>query len=114
MKDIREIREVFHKDIREMGISDNFLGEECFYLAMDIIRENPLRLCCISKSMYFDIADKLQTNPACVERNFRTFISKLWNTDDHKYLDKIAGCRLAKKPSNKEFLDIMMVYWNQE
>lgn len=106
-------REAFHKDIKAIGITETFIGEACLYAALDIILENPLRLCCVSKLLYFDIADKLHTNPACVERNFRTFITKLWVTDDHKYLDQIAGRRLTEKPSNKEFLDMMMVYWNE-
>lgn len=110
---MKNIRNSFHKEIIALGIPDRLLGEECFYIALGIICENPLRLCCISKLLYFDIAERMQTNPGCVERNLRTFISKLWNADDHKYLDKIAGYPLESKPSNKVFLDMMLVYWNQ-
>lgn len=108
---MKNIRNTLHKEILALGIPDGLLGEECLYIALSIICENPLHLCCISKALYFDIAEKMQTHPACVERNLRTFVSKLWNTDNHKYLDKISGYPLKKKPTNKEFLDMMLAYW---
>lgn len=110
---MKNIRQIFHKEIKKMGIQDNLLGEEYFYIAMDIIQEEPLRLCCMSKMLYIDIAKQTGTNPACIERNLRTLISKLWNIDNHKYLNKIAGYQLKKKPTNREFLDMMMVYWDK-
>ena len=95
---MKNYRQLIHEDIRNLGIADNFLGEECLYLALDILKDNPMRLCCISKSI-------------CIERNLRTFIAKLWKTDNHRYLDKIAGRHLVSKPTNKAFLDMMRLYW---
>ena len=56
---MKNYRQLIHEDIRNLGIADNFLGEECLYLALDILKDNPMRLCCISKSMYFDMADAM-------------------------------------------------------
>ena len=78
---MKNYRQLIHDDIRNLGIADNFLGEECLYLALDILKDNPMRLCCISKSMYFDMADAMDTTTICIERNLRTFIAKLWKTD---------------------------------
>ena len=108
---MKNYRQLIHEDIRNLGIADNFLGEECLYLALDILKDNPMRLCCISKSMYFDMADAMDTTTICIERNLRTFIAKLWKTDNHRYLDKIAGRHLVSKPTNKAFLDMMRLYW---
>ena len=72
---MKNYRQLIHEDIRNLGISDNFLGEECLYLALDILKDNPMRLCCISKSMYFDMADAMDTTTICIERNLRTFIA---------------------------------------
>ena len=104
---MKNYRQLIHEDIRNLGIADNFLGEECLYLALDILKDNPMRLCCISKSMYFDMADAMDTTTICIERNLRTFIAKLWKTDNHRYLDKIAGRHLVSKPTNKALLDMM-------
>ncbi len=104
---MKNYRQLIHEDIRNLGIADNFLGEECLYLALDILKDNSMRLCCISKSMYFDMADAMDTTTICIERNLRTFIAKLWKTDNHRYLDKIAGRHLVSKPTKKAFLDMM-------
>ena len=72
---MKNYRQLIHEDIRNLGIADNFLGEECLYLALDILKDNPMRLCCISKSMYFDMADAMDTTTICIERNLRTTLS---------------------------------------
>lgn len=106
-----ELRNTFHEDIKKMGIPEDMLGEKILYYAMDILADDPILLCCVSKQVYPDISDKMNTNPICVERNLRTFIGKLWNADEHKYLDMIAGRTLKKKPTNRQFLDMMRYYW---
>ena len=63
---MKNYRQLIHEDIRNLGIADNFLGEECLYLALDILKDNPMRLCCISKSMYFDMADAMDTTTICL------------------------------------------------
>lgn len=111
---MKNFKQLIRQDVRELGIESSFMGEQELYLALDIINENPLRLCSITKLLYFDIADTMNIHPSCVERNFRTFVKKLWMIDDHQYLDKIAGRRLKKRPTNKEFLDMMRVYWCED
>ena len=91
---MRKIREQIYQDLRKLGLADSYYGEKFLYLALEIIQEEPTRLCCISKQIYPEIAKQYDTNIVCVERNLRTFISKTLN----------------KKPSNGEFLDIMSMY----
>ncbi len=50
---MKNYRQLIRDDIRNLGIADNFLGEECLYLALDILKDNPMRLCCISKIHVF-------------------------------------------------------------
>lgn len=110
---MKHIRKIFHKDIVELGIASELLGEEYCYIALDMLEEDPLLLCCMCKALYTGIAEKMNTNSSCVERNLRTFVAKLWGADDHKYLDMIAGRTLKKKPTNREFLDMMLLYWSE-
>lgn len=107
---MRKIREQIYQDLRKLGLADSYYGEKFLYLALEIIQEEPTRLCCISKQIYPEIAKQYNTNIVCVERNLRTFISKLWETGHYEYLEKLAGKTLNKKPSNGEFLDIMSMY----
>ena len=107
-------------DLLEEGAKYEVVDEEQIRFSEDqeitadwvaALKDNPMRLCCISKSMYFDMADAMDTTTICIERNLRTFIAKLWKTDNHRYLDKIAGRHLVSKPTNKAFLDMMRLYW---
>ena len=36
---MKNYRQLIHEDIRNLGIADNFLGEECLYLALDILKD---------------------------------------------------------------------------
>ena len=78
---MKNYRQLIHDDIRNLGIADNFLGEECLYLALDILKDNPMRLCCISKSMYFDMADAMDTTTCSRSK----FLSKLLKTFDKTF-----------------------------
>jgi len=104
---------MFHRDIVDLGISGGLLGEECCYIALNMLEEDPLLLCCMCKALYTGIAERMNTTSACVERNLRTLVGKLWLADDHIYLDKIAGRELKEKPTNGEFLDMMLLYWSE-
>lgn len=108
------IQEDFHKDMIKIGVTHTLLGEQILYHAMDKLVEDPILLCCVSKAVYADISARMDTNPACIERNLRTFVHKLWNIDDHEYLDRIAGRHLKKKPTNRQFLDMMRYYWYEK
>lgn len=98
-------------DLRELGISSCYRGEEYTYLALKIIKQDPHSLNSISKQIYPTIAKQCATSPACVERNLRTFISTLWEINDHSFLEKLAGRSLTKRPSNGEFLSMMYNYY---
>lgn len=98
-------------DLRELGISSYYCGEEYTYLALKIIKQEPHSLNLISKQIYPSIAKQCTTSPACVERNLRTFVSTLWEINDHSFLEKLAGRPLVKRPSNGEFLSMMYNYY---
>lgn len=97
-------------ELKKMGISGGYLGEKFLALALQLLDEDSTRLCCVSKLLYEDIAKSYRTSASCVERNFRTLTSAIWNKGNRKHLEKIAGCHLECRPSNIEFLDMMSVY----
>lgn len=101
-------------DLRSLGIADHYCGEEFMYLALEIMASDPQSVKMISKRIYPVIARQCHTSPACVERNLRTFASKLWNVDGHVYLKRLAGRPLEKCPTNREFLDIVYAYLQQD
>lgn len=101
-----------YKDLRALSIPECYQGEKFLYAALQIVRDKPTKLCCITKEVYPDIAKLYHTSGICVERNLRTFITRLWEEKD--YMNKVAGKELEKKPTNKEFVDMMAIYLGNE
>ena len=54
--------------------------------------------------------ERIQENPASVERNLRTLIHFCWSRTDHSFLAHIAGTDLRTPPTNSEFLDMLASY----
>lgn len=76
--------------------------------------EEETRLDCISKLIYLDVAKYYNTLPSCVERNIRTLISAIWEHGNYTCFEKIAGRRLKKKPTNKEFMDMIHHHYKSQ
>lgn len=99
------------QDLNELGVAGCYHGERFTYLALEIIEREPGSLSLISKQIYPAVGKQCGTSSACVERNLRTFVNVLWRPDNHCFLEKIAGRPLKRRPSNREFLDIMYNYY---
>jgi len=112
LQEMKDFKNVFHNDIIELGVPDGLLGEKYCYVALSMLDEDPFLLCCMCKGLYNGIAERVGTNPACVERNMRTFVRKVWTADNHIYLNKMANRTLKKKPTNRDFLDLLFLYWS--
>lgn len=109
---MKKVDNKISRDFRRLGIPEFYHGEQYLYTALELVAEDPTNLCCITKQIYPDVAKRHNTTPICVERNLRTLISKVWV---HKeYLEGILGRELKKKPSNRQFIDLMAVYLYDE
>ena len=70
------------------------------------IYERPVK---VTKDIYPVIARKYKSPPSNVEHNIRTLVNLCWM--NHKdTLEEMAGCTMADKPTNSEFIDILVYY----
>ena len=68
--------------------------------------ERPVK---VTKDIYPVIARKYKSTPSNVEHNIRTLVNLCWM--NHKdTLEEMAGCTMADKPTNSEFIDILVYY----
>ena len=99
--------------IRKLGVTSKYNGyfflTDAIRLAMDS-RESSLK---ITKDIYPYLARKYETTPMNIERNVRTVINICWETN-RKGMDEIAGHPLLCKPTNSEFVKMVVSYLEEE
>ena len=86
--------------IRKLGATSKYKG---YYYVVDAVEmaqkiyERPVK---VTKDIYPVIARKYKSTPSNVEHNM-----------NHKdTLEEMAGCTMADKPTNSEFIDILVYY----
>ena len=85
--------------IRKLGATSKYKG---YYYVEDA----PVK---VTKDIYPVIARKYKSTPSNVEHNIRTLVNLCWM--NHKdTLEEMAGCTMADKPTNSEFIDILVYY----
>ena len=95
--------------IRKLGATSKYKGY--YYVADAVemaqgIHERPVK---VTKDIYPIIARKYKSTPSNVEHNIRTLVNLCWM--NHKdTLQEIAGCTMSDKPTNSEFIDILVYY----
>ncbi len=95
--------------IRSLGITSKYKGYRFIVEAVLLMLENPESGYKITKDIYPGIAKKYHTNISNIEHNIRTVVDTCW-TKRREQLEKVAGYSLKHKPSNLEFLDILVFY----
>ncbi|MBE5956541.1 MAG: hypothetical protein E7253_08815 [Lachnospiraceae bacterium] len=88
----------------DLHISNRYRGYACVYEALLLLEEDEDLLVFISKGLYVDVAVRVGTTPACVERNIRTVKEKAFERNREHFL--FSGCEEC--PSNGEFLGLLM------
>ena len=59
--------------------------------------------------MRYNETNEYKSTPSNVEHNIRTLVNLCWM--NHKdTLQEIAGCTMSDKPTNSEFIDILVYY----
>ena len=82
--------------IRKLGATSKYKGY--YYVVVKV-----------TKDIYPVIARKYKSTPSNVEHNIRTLVNLCWM--NHKdTLEEMAGCTMADKPTNSEFIDILVYY----
>ena len=54
------------------------------------------------------------TTVKCVERDIRTVIEVIWKYGDRELLNIVAGRELKEKPNNREFIDMLARFVEEE
>ena len=92
--------------IRKLGATSKYKG---YYYVVDAVEmaqkiyERPVK---VTKDIYPVIARKYKSTPSNVEHNIRTLVNLCWM--NHKdTLEEMAGCTMADKPTNSEFILII-------
>lgn len=110
---MKKIHKWTQTEVAQLGITEGLYGKDYLIFTMELMEKDPTCLCCISKLIYSEISDHFKTNIACVERDIRTLINKIWEDGNRVYLEEIAGRTLTKRPSNKEFIDMLYARYVQ-
>lgn len=104
---MKKYEDYMYRLINDLEVSQLYTGKKFIARILYLLEEDETRLHCISKLIYFDVANYYGTSPACVERNIRTLIRIIWDSGSHDYLEKIAQHELKKRPANKAFIDMI-------
>ena len=96
--------------LKQLGIGQQYRGYQVMVKAVLLAMEDPDRLLRITKTIYPMVAQEIGTSHFCVERNMRTAINHCWLYGNRTFLQKIAGYPLTERPSNGEFLDLLVAH----
>ena len=105
MIDLKEL----HTVLCQLGITANYSGSRLIIYAILLADQDEDRLRLITKSLYPDVAKHFNVNESSVERNIRTAVGIAWKKNPI-FLKCISGYPLSKRPSNIEFLSILLDY----
>ena len=97
------------KILRSIHINGTMKGLRYLTYAIAETVRDPARTNLITKDLYWEIAHVYKTTASCVERDMRWAICISWECAKKK-LDQIAPCHLVKRPTNKQFIDLVAFY----
>ncbi len=100
------MQEIIHQTMRNLGITKNYRGYNQLFICVELVLEDEDRMLNAQENVFKPTAEILHCNVMTVERNIRTIINRVWNTD-HEILRDYARYNLKYKPSVSEFIDII-------
>lgn len=107
-------KDVAKNILYDFEITTKYKGHYFIIVGIDLFSNNENIIDNLTKVFYIEVAKICNTKYACIERNIRYIVNKIWNekTESKKNLIlKIFGLNyLNKKPSNKIFIELMFYY----
>ena len=97
----------------QLGLTANYAG---FYQTAEAVRlalEAPQRLCLVTRWLYPDVALRCHTTAGAVERNIRTAVSRIWSEDPSR-LSLVSWTPLSRRPTNAQFLGLLVAYLSRK
>ena len=107
--DISEIYTLLY----QLGLTANYTGFFHTSYAVYLATRQPNRLLLATKWLYPEVAKHYATTWKCVERNIRTAVHVVWNTNP-ELLKALARHPLPQKPKASKFLSILALHFSLE
>ena len=95
--------------LHALRIPGSLQGMRFLMYAIERTVKDPTYTQFITKRLYIDIALFCHSTPSRVERSMRTAVEVSWN-NARKELNQMAGYHLVKRPTNREFIDLVAFY----
>lgn len=96
--------------LRTLGASGKYIGFRYVLYMIELVMDDLDNTYQMMKTMYPMTAEKFSVTPETVERATRTLIQSCWDRADHSTFNMIAGAELERRPTNKQFIDMMAAY----
>ena len=97
-----------HMFLREMGIPCSMKGFNYLVEAIQLGQEDEEQMEYITKSIYPEVARKFKTATNLVESCIRHAIEAAWKIDDNESLKGVFKTYPGKKPTNSEFIAVVL------
>lgn len=107
--DISEIYTLLY----QLGLTANYTGFFHTSYAVYLAAQQPDRLLLVTKWLYPEVAKHYATTWKCVERNIRTAVDVIWDTNP-ELLEALARHPLPQKPKASKFLSILALHFSLE
>lgn len=102
------------KMLRRLGVKTSNRGYSYISYGVSLTLKDKSYLEYITKTLYVDIASNFNTSGSCVERDIRTTVEAIWNTDDTELLLELCdGISMPRRPANKKFFEMMYDYFTK-
>ena len=96
--------------LRTLGASGKYIGFRYVVYMVELVMTDANDSFQMMKTMYPMTAEKFCVTPETVERATRTLIQSCWDRADHSAFNLIAGAELERRPTNKQFIDMLVAY----
>lgn len=96
--------------LRSLGASGRLVGFRYTVSIVEQLMRAPYERHWLTKCIYPETGKRFNVSAASVERAVRSVIDACWERSDHRTLDYVAGIHLERRPTNSEFIDILVAF----
>ena len=96
--------------LRSLGASGRLVGFRYTVSIVEQLLNAPYERHWLTKCIYPETGKSFNVSASSVERAVRSVIDTCWARGDHRTLDYVAGIHLERRPTNSEFLDMLVAF----
>jgi len=105
-----ELEEQIHAVLLWLKIPRRLDGFDYLTYAVMLSIQDPQCLKRITKELYPAVARLYRTDSSRTERSMRTAVGHSWRYGGREALDQMAGYHLTERPTNSEFIGLVVAY----